>query len=447
MNYDVVIVGGGISGSIAAIASARMNVKTLLIEEKGCLGGSLTSSGTGPMMTFHAGKEQVIKGITDELIQNLVKKGMSVGHIVDSTGYTYSVTPFDSEAMKFELERMVEQAGGKILYHSVITQVIIDNRIAKKLKLLSCGSHFEIFGKVFIDASGDGDLIYQSNIPYKQGRDKDGKDQPMSMNMKLSDVDINLIREIMDKEVHLFPFLKKKPGLEKKAERLSCSGFQEIMKTGIENKEVTFDRDIVLFFETNTRNEVIVNMSRINNLNPVDPFDVSKAEIEGRKQVWQLYLYLKKAIPGFKNAKLISTGPNIGIRSSRRLIGNYTITVQDILNGTKFYDGISACGYPIDIHSSDGSSTNSTFLNYGVWYTIPYRCLINDKVKNIISTGRIVSATFEAQASLRVSPSCGALGHASGVSAALCVKNNVLPVDIDVKLIRDELKKQGAFLD
>ncbi|NCD05016.1 MAG: FAD-dependent oxidoreductase [Spirochaetia bacterium] len=447
MKYDVVIVGGGISGSIAAIACARMNVKTLLIEEKGCLGGALTSSGTGPMMTFHAGEEQVIKGITDEVIQNLVKKGLSVGHIVDSTGYTYTVTPFDSEGLKFELESMVCDAGCDILYHSVVNEVTSENSLITKINVLSCASHFDVFAKVFIDASGDGDLLYQSNIPFKQGRDSDGKDQPMSMNMKLSNVDIDKIRDIMDKDVTLFPFLKSKAGLEKKASRLSCSGFQEIMREGINKKEITFDRDIVLFFETNTKNEVIVNMSRVNNLNPVNPRDISMAEIEGRKQVWQLFSYLKKAVPGFKNSKLISTGPNIGIRSSRRLIGKYTLTVEDIIKGTKFKDGISACGYPIDIHSSDGSATDSTFLKYGVWYTIPYRCLINEKINNIISTGRIISSTFEAQASLRVSPSCGALGHASGVSAALCVKNNILPSDIDVDLIRNELKKQGAFLD
>ena len=219
------------------------------------------------------------------------------------------------------------------------------------------------------------------------------------------------------------------------------------MKEGMKNNEISFDRDIVLFFETNTKNQVIVNMTRINDLNPVDPIEISLAEIEGKKQAWQLFAYLKKAVPGFKDSKLITTGPNIGIRSSRRLVGNYTITVDDILQGTKFKDGISACGYPIDIHSSDGGKTHSTFLQYGVWYTIPYRCLINNTVKNIISTGRIISSTFEAQASLRVSPSCGAIGHASGVSAALCVKNNILPCDIDVELIREELKQQGAFLD
>ena len=447
MKYDVVIVGGGISGSIAAIACSRMNIKTLLIEEKGCLGGALTSSGTGPMMTFHAGKEQVIKGITDELIQNLVKKGLSVGHIIDSTGYTYTVTPFDSEGLKYELETMVNDSNCDLLYHSVITKAYVEDSLLKKVDVLSCGKHFEVSAKIFIDGSGDGDLLYQAGVPFTQGRDLDGKDQPMSMNMKLADVDIDLIRDIMDKNVELFPFLKEKAGIEKQASRLSCSGFQDIMKEGIKKGEISFDRDIVLFFETNTKNEVIVNMSRVNNLNPVDPIEISKAEVEGRKQVWQLYKYLKKAVPGFKNSKLITTGPNIGIRSSRRLIGNYTINVEDILAGKKFEDGISACGYPVDIHSSDGAATNSTFLKYGVWYTIPYRCLLNNKIKNILATGRIISCTFEAQASLRVSPSCGAIGHACGVSAALSIINNVLPTDLDANLLRKELKQQGAFLD
>lgn len=447
MKYDVVIVGGGIAGSIAAIASGRMNVKTLLIEETGCLGGALTSSGTGPMMTFHAGKEQVVQGITDEVIQNLVKKGLSVGHTVDSTGYTYTVTPFDSEALKHELETMVIDARADILFHSTLAKVNVENSLLKNIDIISCGKVLKVSSKIFVDASGDGDLIYQSGIPYSQGRDSDGKDQPMTMNMKLSNIDIDLIRGLMDTNVELFPFLKDKAGIEKNALRLSCSGFQDIMKKGIKSGEISFDRDIVLFFETNTKNEVIVNMSRVNDLNPVDPVDITKAEIEGRRQVWELFYYLKKSIPGFKDAVMVTTGPNIGIRSSRRLLGNYTITVDDIISGTKFSDGISACGYPIDIHSSDGAETNSTFLEYGKWYTIPHRCLTNNKIQNVLATGRLVSSTFEAHASLRVSPSCGALGHATGVSAALAVKDKKLPTNLDVSLIRQELKKQGAFLD
>ena len=110
--YDIIVVGGGISGAIASIAAARLGSKVLIVEQRACLGGMLTTSGVGPMMTFHAGEKQVIQGITGELIDRLVAKGKSPGHIFDTTGYTYSVTPFDAEAMKFELEKMLQVLDG-----------------------------------------------------------------------------------------------------------------------------------------------------------------------------------------------------------------------------------------------------------------------------------------------------------------------------------------------
>ncbi|MBK5200048.1 MAG: FAD-dependent oxidoreductase [Spirochaetaceae bacterium] len=444
---DVVIIGGGISGSIAAIASGRTKVSVLLIEETGCLGGSLTSCGTGPMMTFHAGKEQVIKGITDELIQRLKKKGLSPGHIVDSTGYTYTVTPFDSEGMKRELELMCLEAGVSILYHTVVSSVTIDNKRIEEVDLISCGTHFSAKAKVYIDATGDADLFYQCGLKTLKGRSIDEKNQPLTTNFKLTHVDIDKIRNLMEKNVELFPFLKEKKGIEKNALRISCSGFQDIMKEGMKNGEISFDRDIVLFFETNNKNEVIVNMTRINDLNPTEPFDLALAEIEGRRQVWELFPFLVKNIPGFENSKIISTGPNIGIRSSRRIIGEYSLSVDDILKGRKFNDGISCCGYPVDIHSSEGTQTKTTFLDYGVYYSIPYRCLITSLLTNIIATGRIVSCSFEAQASLRVSPSCGSLGQAAGCAAALSVSSNIDPIDLDAKILRNQLKKMGAVID
>ena len=447
MKYSVVIIGGGISGSIAAIACARSGVSTLLIEETGCLGGCMTSCGTGPMMTFHAGELQVIRGIPDELVQRLKEKGLSPGHIIDSTGYTYTVTPFDSEGMKYELDSMTQEAGVKVLYHSVLSSVEKDDSLIKHIDVISCGDHIIVEADIFIDATGDGDLIHQAGLPYQKGRAADGKNQPMTMNMKLSNVNINAIRELMDQQVELFPFLKPKAGIEKKAPRLSCSGFQEIMREGLKNGEISFDRDIVLFFETNRKNEVIVNMSRVNDLDPVNPEEISRAEVEGRKQIWQLYHYLKKAVPGFSDSQLISSGPNIGIRSSRRLIGNYSISADDILRGEKFPDGIAACGYPIDIHSSDGCDTDSTFLKEGSWYTVPYRCLTNSTIHNLLATGRLISCTFEAQASLRVSPCCGALGQAAGTAAALSIQNGCPPLHLDAETLINDLKQQGAFLN
>ncbi len=447
LKHDVVIVGGGIAGSLAAVAAARKGVSTIVIEETGQLGGSLTSSGTGPMMTFHAGEKQVIRGLGEELICRLIEKGLSPGHTVDSTGYTYTVTPFDAEGMKRELELMILEAGGHILYHAVLSDVHVNGDL-KSITVLCCSQKITVEGKVFIDATGDASLCLMSGVGVEVGRSRDGKNQPMTMNFRLSGVDISLIRKLMEEDVSIFPFLSPhEKGFEKKAVRLSCSGFQDIMKRGIASGELDIDRDIVLFFEDNTPGEVIVNMTRVSGLSPVDPIEFSQAETEGRRQVWLMYSYLKKNIPGFSDSILLSSGPRIGVRSSRRMKGVYSITARDMIAETKFDDGIACCGYPIDIHSADGTATDSTFLRYGGYYSIPYRCLINEKVSNIMAAGRDVSSEFEANGSLRVSPSCTALGQAAGTAAALAALKGVSPLEIDVPELRKILREDGAIVE
>jgi len=445
--YDVIVCGAGIAGSMAAIAAGRMGASVLVVEEEGYPGGSMTAMGTGPMMTFHAGDKQTVRGVTDEMIERLKKKNLSPGHIIDSTGYTYTVTPFSAEGMKRELELMMIEAGATLLYHTVITGANVENGVIRSLTCFSCGETFEVAGKVFIDATGDADVIHMAGAPYKQGRDSDGKDQPMTMNYKIGGLDTAKIRELMEEIPENFPFLYPKAGIQKLAPRLSFSGFQDIMKKAIADGEITFDRDIVLCFETDREGETIVNMTRILNENPVDPLSLSRAETEGRRQVWELFHFMKRRIPGFENTYLISSGPRVGIRSSRRMVGCYTLEAEAILNETKFEDGIAAYGYPIDIHSADGTETDSRFLRDGGYYTIPYRCLINDKVKNLMAAGRNISASFEAQASTRTSPCCGALGHAAGTAAAMAVLDDVLPTQVDVKNLREKLAKQNAVID
>ena len=447
LDYDVVIIGGGIAGSLAAVASSRHGAKTLVVEESGFLGGSLTVCGTGPMMTFHAGSMQVIKGLGDELIERLKAKNLSPGHTVDSTGYTYTVTPFDAEGMKRELELMVTESGAEILFRAKLISADVKDGKAYSVTVSSLGWNLKINAKVFIDATGDAILLKLAGCPVESGRAKDGVNQPMTMNFRLSGVDISLIRKTMEEHIELFPFLAPhEKGLEKKASRLSFSGFQDIMKAGIASGELDIDRDIVLCFETNTPDEVIVNMTRIPGLDPLNPFDISKAEMEGRRQVWEMYGFLRKHVPGFSDAVLIASGPRVGVRSSGRMVGVYTITADDILSETKFSDGIACCGYPIDVHS-DGAETKTTFLRWGGYYSIPYRCLINSNVPNIMSAGRDISCTFEAHASLRVSPCCTATGQAAGTAAALAVSSSVSPLDISISDLRRVLSEDGAVIE
>lgn len=444
--FDLIVAGGGIAGSMAAIASARLGIKVLLLEEEGYLGGSLTACGTGPMMTFHAGETQVIRGLPDLLITRLMAKGLSVGHIPDSTGYTYTVTPFDAEGMKRELELMCLEAGVTLLFHTSIVKTEIKDGLLSSIECLCAGNLFSLSASYFIDATGDADLIAMAGIPYEQGRESDGKEQPMTMNFKLVGVDIDTIRTLMDSDISLFPFLAPKAGLQHTASRLSFSGFQEIMQEGMKNGEITFDRDIVLCFETNAKNEVIVNMTRVNGKNPVDPISLTEAELEGRRQVWELYHFLIQHIPGFEEARMTYSGPRIGIRSSRRLKGAYRVTVQDLFDQRKFEDAISACGYPIDIHSPDGYDTDTQFFPYGAYYTIPLGSLLNKQVPNVLAAGRNISCEFTAHASLRVSPSCAAIGQGAGTAVAIAVTSEKDLFSLDIAEMQRQLRSDGAFL-
>ncbi len=457
-NYDIIVVGGGISGAVAAISAARLGKKVLVVEQYGCLGGMLTSAGVGPMMTFHAGDTLAVQGITNELIDRLKQKGKSTGHIFDTTGYTYSVTPFDAEGMKYELEQMLIEAGGEVLYHAMLTDTSVSNGILTDIKVATKSAKIKLGAKIFIDASGDANLAYLSGVKCTEGREGDGACQPMTTNIKMYNVDIQRCRDYIKdpKNIKEFSRIENDLNIVDRAERLSIGGFEASFEKGRQNGELSFERGEVLFFETNNPGEVIINTTRVPMLKSTDPWDFSNAEIIGRRQVHELEAFLKKYIPGFENAVIAYSGPSqIGARSSRQIVGLHTLTEDELLNCKKFDDVIAHGGYKIDIHATKGAS-EAEFMDklnakkdfaYGDMYSIPYRCLVNADVKNIITVGRCISATFMAQGAVRVSPIAGAIGHAGGVAAAVAVEKSCFPAEVGHREIQEKLLSQGAYLD
>lgn len=446
-HYEVIVSGGGVSGAIAAIAAARAGARTLIIEANGFLGGTLTAAGVGPMMTFHAGKKQAIQGITDELIQRLRRMGKSPGHIEDATNYTYSVTPFDAEAMKHELETMLMEAGGDILYHTMLASVDTDGSRITSLTLCNKAGLTEITGDVFIDATGDGDVAAWAGVEFAKGRESDGMSQPMTLKMKMRNVDMTAIRDYIRKHPEEFTRMNQDLSVMDTAERLSVIGFEKQFREAKARGEVTIKREDVLFFETNNPGEVIMNTTRILGCDSTDPWSLSLAEIEGRRQCRELELFLKKYVPGFEEAIVVSTGPSIGVRGSRQIKGQYTLTSEDILTMKKFDDVIAHSGYPIDIHSPDGEGTTHGRLEWGGMYGIPYRCLVTEQFDNLIVVGRCLSATFEAQAAVRTTPTVGAIGQAGGTAAALAVKSGKAVKDVDIAELQRKLRAEGAYLE
>jgi len=443
-DYDVVIVGGGVSGAVAGIACARMGVKTLIIEKMGFLGGMLTAGGVGPMMTFHAGDIQVVRGIAEEIVQKLKKQGGSPGHIVDTTGYTYTVTPFDAELLKHVLENMFLAAGGEILYHSMLLKAIVQTGKIKAIHVCTKSGSIEFTARIFIDATGDGDLAALSGVDFLLGRDTDNLCQPVTMNMKVRNVDIEKLKECIRQDPGDFP--NTSVDLLDKAPRLSMGGFKKIFEEGRKNGEITFSREFILLFETSNPGEVIVNTTRVQKVNPTDFWQLSGAEIEGRRQALELFGFMNNRVPGFEKSILMYTGPNVGVRESRKIKGNYILTAKDLFDGLRFEDEIACGGYPVDVHSPDGEGTNSRHLAWGVIYGIPYRCLTNSKVDNLINVGRCISVTHEACASVRVSPIAMAVGQAGGIAAAWAAIHNSNAVAVKYPEIRTQLLESGAYL-
>jgi hypothetical protein len=446
LTYDVVIIGGGPAGTVAAIASARCGAKTLLVEQNGYLGGMLTMAGTGPQMTFHAGSTQVVQGIAEEIVACLVKGGFSPGHMEDFVGYASSVTPFDAEGMKLILETMVKEAGADLLYHTVYTGCEWEDRKIRKVRLYGKQGFFDVSASVFIDASADADLATHAGIGSVYGREEDHLAQPMTMNIKVSNVNrdkmIEYIKNNSGDMLETIPF--------KRLQLIPRSGMQgaySVIRMAKEKGEFPIDRDMVLCFETNNPGEYILNMSRIIKKSALDSFDLTEAEIEGRKQAHAIVAFMRNYIPGFEHAVIVTTGPHIGIRESRKINGAYRLTASDLLENKMFEDAIAMGGYPIDIHSPDGGTMEHHYLKKGSWYSIPYRCLYTNELDNLLVAGRCISATHEACAAVRVTPILMAISEGAGTAAAIAAKQGIGVAAIDVAQLQNLLKDHGAFLE
>lgn len=446
MNYDVVVIGGGPAGTVAAIAAARQGASTLLVEQNGYLGGMLTAGGVGPQMTYHAGRTQVVRGIPQEIVRAMENCGASPGHMEDFVGYASSVTPFDAEGLKYVLETMCLEAGVRLLYHTVYTGCQMEECRITSVRLYSKNGFFDVKAKVFIDCSADADLATHAGVSSVYGRESDNLAQPMSMNVRVTGVDREAVmaytrenrgdmyEDIPFERLHLIP-------------RTGMLGAYSVIRKAKETGDFPVDRDIVLCFETSSPGEFILNMSRIIRKSAIDPFDLTAAEIEGRRQARQIVDFMRKYIGGFENCRIVTTGPHIGIRESRKIDGLYKLTARDLLENVMFPDAIAMGGYPIDIHSPDGAAMKHTHLSPGSWYSVPYRSLVAEKPENLIVAGRCISVTHEACAAVRVTPIVMAMGQAAGTAAVQSVLTGQTANRLDTDTLRRTLKEQGAFLE
>lgn len=450
-SYDVAVVGGGSSGVMAAVAAARMGLKVALVERYGFLGGTLTAAMVGPIQSFHAGDKQVVAGLAQEVVDRLKTIGASPGHVPDPVDYCSSITPFDYEGLKRVLMEMALEAGVDLWLHSTFQDASVEDRQVRHIRVWQKDGVKELAARLFIDASGDADLAAAAGVTVKVGRDEDQLPQPMTMIFQLAGVDWDQITDYFtDHPEELQPPVaihgRIDPDWLRSLPYRAFSAFPVLFDQAREKGELSIPRERLLVFESVRKGEAVVNTTRVQGLSPLRGRELAKAEIEGRRQVWELVDFLRRRVPGFQNCFVVGVASQIGVRESRRMEGEVVVTQEDVLAARKFPDAVVCGAYPVDIHDPVTARNKTRRLPEGEYYTVPYRALVPKGLDNMLVAGRCLSASHEALAALRLSPFTMAMGHAAGVAAALALRDGVAARDVNPKELREALVDQKAFV-
>jgi hypothetical protein len=443
-DYDVLVVGGGNAGCAAALAAARTGARTMLVERYGFLGGTATAAMVGPWMTFHSGSERIVGGIAQEMVERLMALGGSPGHIADSSDYVPTITPFDPEIHKALLFDMMRESNVTLLLHALVTDATRDaNGNVTGATFATVGGPRTIHAARTIDATADAFVAAFAGCAMQQG-DERGRVQPSSLMFRLSHVDMNAVAAyVRDHPDQMRSSLAPE---QRTGDALTAvAGLWDLWHAAQANG-VDVPREVVSFFISPYPDEVSVNMTRVTDIDPLDPDDLTRAEIEARGQAMRLVGFFRERVPGFEHARIAATATQIGVRESRRIVGDYTLTRDDILDRRTFDDAVARSSYPIDIHNPSGSGTTTHRLPPGTSYEIPYRCLVPQRVDDLLVAGRCISTTHEALASTRLTPTVMTLGQAAGTAAALSLAANVAPRDVDARALRKRLIADGVDL-
>lgn len=442
---DVLVVGGGPAGLGAALGAAAAGAHVILAERYGFFGGNATAALVMPWMssftqhpaarthseaplfpTDHGPGEAVIGGVHALFLERLIRAGGAIAPSVD-TGY---VVPFDPEVFKRVALDLLDEAGVQFLLHSLATDVLGNGRV-QGVVFASKSGPVVVEAETVVDCTGDGDVAAQAGAPYEIGRDTDGLVQPMTLMFRM----VQFQRAAFEAYVQAHPDQWR-----------GVHGLWDLVQQATAAGELQLPREDILLFGTPHSEEVAVNSTRVTRVLGVDVWDLTYAEWESRRQMRQIAAFLQKYVPGFEDAYLVQSGVNVGVRETRRILGEYVLTADDLLHAKKFDDVIARGAYPIDIHSPTGKGTVLKRLPPGEAYDLPLRCLLPQGVDQLLVAGRCISGTHEALSSYRVSPICMATGQAAGVCAALAARLGTPPRTVPVAQVQAELRRQGANL-
>ena len=444
---DVLVAGGGPGGLPAAIAAARHGARVVLIERYGFLGGLATAGLVAPILGHTASRSAtpIVEGLLREVTERLHALGGAP--FWEQACREWGIR-FDAEAFKRVADQMVQEAGVHLLLHTLVTDVVVEDGRIAGLIIESKSGRQAVTGKVVVDATGDADVAFRAGAPTKQGRDFDGRVQSMGSFIHIGGIP-KLSKEERDKAVE-------------KVRQAMAEGRLHFYSAGFVGNNTPHD------------DHFSPNMTRWAG-DPTDVRDLTQAELDIRRDVWDLLAFLKEEVPGFEHSYVRCTSPQVGPRESRQVMGDYVLTGEDVRLGHKFEDAVARGSWWIDIHCPLGqtypvhlcmiecprqadcpfwAAEHATSMMAradlyppdGDWYDIPYRCLTSRGVENLLVSGRCLSATHEAMAGARVMGTCMAIGQAAGTAAALSVRDSVRPREVDVEELRLVLRADGALV-
>ena len=442
---DVVIVGGGPAGLTAALAARRLGVDVLVIEQHGCLGGLMTSGFvTKP-------QAPVIGGIPEEIFDHAQSLGGARGNIryrLRDGSFTYFMSPIDPEIMKRVVFEKLEEAHVDLLLHSLAVGCTRQKEEVKGIIIESKSGRQAVLAHVIIDSTGDADVSSWAGAPYRIGRSQDQIAQPMTMMFKMGNVDLNQVADYANTNLDdfTFTFFPEKSGLiseDQQQLNMIFEGFHKLQSRAFESEGYISPRNGFNIKTGLGVGNVFINATRISDGSAVDVNDLTQAEVNVRKQVTSFVVFLKHYVPGFQDAYLSATPVEIGVRETRRIIGDYTISLNDILARSQFHDVIAKGFGVIDIHEPGGRELRFDSIEE---YQIPYRCLLPQTVENVVVAGRCISCDHESLGTIRTIPTCMYTGQAAGVAAALAVRQKCILRALNVARIQEALVAQKAVI-
>jgi hypothetical protein len=440
---DVLVAGGGPAGIAAALSAARNGAqRVLLVEKMGFLGGSATAAQVPAFAPYSDRTKSVVRGIGWEVLTEMLRRtGRPVPvpdvYAVPQDKARMDWAPIDVEILKCLYDDLCETAGVNVLFHTFCPEVVRNGARLTGVVLANKDGLSLARAHVFIDATGDADLAARAGCPFHQG-DETGATQGMTLCFTVA----NGSREAYLGYVH------------QTGDGYLARLIAEARAAG------DYDLPDASLVGLSFKNETVAgaNLGHVYGHDSTNARSVSAAEREGRRVVQKLLPFLRKYVPGQQDLFLVSTGPHIGVRESRRIVGDYTLTLDDYLACRTFPDDIARCAYFIDLHAvtsekaarartiSDGDEKKSYALPPGKSHGIPYRCLLPQNVENLLVAGRSLSADRAVQGAARVMPFCFAMGEAAGLAAALAVQSTGRTRDVNVTELQARLRAQGAWL-